>query len=104
VIAGVSDGAASRRGWFAIDTGSPAVQVVEARYTRPPPKASAAADLLDPPARLRALSLAGTLFEQSPAGVAPGPSEGLDGAIGESIWSRYHLRLNMREGWLDLAP
>lgn len=104
VTAGVSDGETSTRGWFALDTGFPGVEIAGARYTRPPPKASAAADLLDPPARLRALSLAGALFEQTPGGVWDQGAPGLDGAIGEAIWARYHLRLDMRAGWLDLAP
>ncbi len=104
VIAGISDGATATQGWFAMDTGFPGVEVADARYTRPPAQASAIADRLNPPARLRALSLAGRLFEQTAGGVMATPPPGLDGAIGEAVWSRYHLRLDMRDGWLEVAP
>lgn len=101
VPAAVSDGVTSRRGWFAVDTASAGVKLADARLTREPP---AGAEPDWPPARLRALSLGGMLFEQVPAGLmSPAPTE-LSGSIGEVIWSRFRLRLDARRGWLELRP
>jgi hypothetical protein len=99
VPAAISDGAASRAGWFAVATGQPGVVVANAKLTRDPP---ADADPDWPPARLRALSMGGLLFEHVPAGVTDQP--GLAGSIGEEIWFRYRMRLDPRRGRLELAP
>jgi hypothetical protein len=95
--AAISDGLTSRSGWFAIDTGRVGARIADAKFSRTPPP-----DALEPPARLRALSLGGRLFEQVPAGLDP--PAGLGGAIGEAVWSRYRLRIDVSNGWLDLAP
>jgi hypothetical protein len=99
VRAAISDGVTSRAGWFAIDTGSLGTLVADARLTRTPPP-----DAPDPPARLRALSLAGALYEQTPAGLAPDAAPGLAGSIGQAVWSHYRMRLDIARGWLELAP
>jgi hypothetical protein len=104
VLAGVSDGAVSRRGWFAIDTASEGVRLADARLTRAPPKGEDPGSRITPPARLRALSLAGDLFEQTPAGLISPTTPGLDGALGLAVWRRYRFRLDIARGWLDLAP
>ncbi len=101
VPAAISDGATSRTGWFAVATGQPGVTVAGAKLTREPSKEG---DPDWPPARLRAVSLGGLLFEQVPAGVSDQPSPGLAGSIGEAIWSRYRMRLDPARGILSLAP
>ena len=102
--AGVSDGAESRRGWFAIDTGSQGARIARAALTRAPLQGVDPESRFQAPAQLRALSIGGSLFEHSSAGLMPDPPPGLDGAIGLAVWSRFHLRLDLRHGWLDLAP
>ena len=101
VHAAVSDGVTSRAGWFAAATGKPGIVLTDARLTRVPP---ADADPDWPPARLRALSLGGLLFEQVPANVTDHEPPGLAGAIGEEIWSRYRLRFDPQRRVLELAP
>ena len=101
MAAAISDGMESRQGWFAIDTGSLGTRIAGASLSRTPPKG---ADPASPSVRLRALSLGGRLFEQPPAGLMKDAPAGLDGAIGNAIWSRYRLRLDIRGGWLDLTP
>jgi hypothetical protein len=100
VEAVVSDGLRARRGWFAIDTGHWTSQVLGARLSHP------VGGGFPPPAiRLRALEVGGRLFEQVPAVVAPAADDQSAGSIGMALWSRWpSLRLDMREGWLDLPP
>ncbi|MDQ2861227.1 MAG: hypothetical protein M3T55_11000 [Pseudomonadota bacterium] len=104
VAAAISDGAVSRKGLLAIDTASAGTRVVGASLSRAPRTGVDPADAQSPPARLRALSFAGRLFEQTPAGLAPDAPAGLAGAIGSAVWSRFHLRLAIRRGWLELGP
>ncbi len=96
VRAAISDGVTSRAGWFAIDTGQAPSRVADARLSRMPAAGT------DPPVRLRALSVAGLLFEQIPGGVQAEPRAGLAGAIGMAVWSRFRLRLDRTRGWLEL--
>jgi hypothetical protein len=98
VRAAISDGATSRRGWFAIDTGAGPSLIADATLTRTPAAGT------DPPVRLRALSLGGLLFEQTPAGLMADPPPGLSGSIGMAVWARFRLRLDPKHGWLALAP
>jgi len=100
VKAAVSDGTTSRAGWFAVATGAPGVTVAQATLTRDPPKDS---DPDWPPARLRALSVGGLLFEQVPAGAEADAPAGLAGAIGEEVWCGRPLRLDPRHGRLELG-
>ena len=104
VAAAISDGVESRQGWFAVDTASQGTRIAGAGLSRTPPKGVDPADRPTPPARLRALSLGGRLFEQTPAGLLTDAPSGLDGAIGDAVWSRYRLRLDLERGWLELAP
>jgi hypothetical protein len=87
LAAAVSDGVASRKGRFAIDTASPRVRVENARLSRPGDESRA---------RLRALSIAGRLFENLPAAL------GAPDAIGTEVWSAYRLRISRSR--LDLFP
>ena len=100
VPAAISDGSASRSGWFLIDTASWGSLIANAGFSRPPRNRAIAA-----PARLRAMSLGGTLFEQTPAGLMP-PQDGesVDGAIGAAVLAHSRLRLDQTGGWLTLTP
>jgi len=104
VAAAISDGVSSRAGLFAIDTASAGTRVAGATLSRVPPAGVDPADRETPPARLRALSVAGRLFEQTPAGLATDAPPGLDGAIGNAVWSRFHLRVELKRGRLELGP
>lgn len=101
VPAAISDGMTSRAGWFAVATAQPGVTVRSARLSRAPPPD---ADPDWPPARLRALSLGGRLFENVPAGVDPSLPPALAGAIGEAVWWRHGLGLDTRRGELWIMP
>jgi hypothetical protein len=98
VAARLTDGVRSREALLAIDTADWAVRVVGARLSRPQ---SADAPV---PVRLRAVEVAGRLFEQVPAVASLGPDDEAIDAIGMAIWSHWRLRLDMRSGWLELAP
>ena len=78
--------------------------MADAALSRTPGKDADPFSRGEPPARLRAVSLDGALFEQTPAGLMKDAPAGLQGAIGDAIWSRYRLRLNLRQGWIQLAP
>ncbi|HRD28419.1 MAG TPA: hypothetical protein PLO65_08980, partial [Caulobacter sp.] len=56
------------------------------------------------PARLRALSLDGRLYEEATAALAPDVDPALAGALGTDLWSRWRLRLDIGRGRLVLRP
>jgi hypothetical protein len=56
-----------------------------------------------PTVRLRALEIAGRLFEQVPAEVAAADPPGTTDAVGLAVWSSWRLRLDIQGGWIDLA-
>lgn len=104
VQAAVSDGAGAGVGRFGVDWGSRAsVRLAQARLSPsqgpegPTPHNAA-------PARLRALSVAGALYEQPTAAVGPAPAPELAGTLGTDFWSRWRVRLDIRGGGLTLAP
>jgi hypothetical protein len=107
VAAAITDGRRLRVDDLAIDTADWAGRLGDARPAASPPPGDAARPA--PTARLRALELAGRLFEQVPVdtpatgtgATAPGPS---GEAIGMAVWSRLRLRLDIQDGWLDVAP
>ena len=99
IPASISDGAATRTGWFLIDTASRGSLIANAGFSRPPRDPAGAA-----PARLRALSLAGVLFEQTPAGLMSQNDPRIDGAIGAAVLAHFRLRLDQTRGWLTLTP
>ena len=90
----LSDGTKSREGLFSLGTAQAATIISRAHLAR--------ADSAAAPARLRALELAGRLFEQIPAQVGPGPG-GLSGAIGSAILAHGRLTLDGRRGVLILT-
>jgi hypothetical protein len=96
IFAAISDGVTARGGWFAIDTASASSRIVDAGLSRPLPKGVDPGDRTWPPARLRAVSVGGILFEQTPAGLMNPIAPGLAGALGVAIWSRVHVRIDGR--------
>lgn len=97
VPASVTDGLKVRSGLFALGTADWATRV-PGRLSRPQTTDAPA------PVRLRALEIAGRLFEQVPAATQPHAIDEARGAIGMAVWSRWRLRLDMRDSWLELAP
>lgn len=109
VPAAISDGAASRSGWFAVDTGSDvAVRLASAKAVDAAGAAAKPAPLAPygtGRASLRALSLGGDLFENLPAGLAePDLDPDVAGRLGLPVWGRYRLRLDYPNGRLLIAP
>ncbi len=97
VVSGaVSDGVVARQGLFLIGLGRWPSRISGSRLSRPPPPQA------QPPIRVRALEVGGRLFEQVPAEADPDPAS--TGVIGLSVWSAWRLRLDLRDGWLDLSP
>ena len=101
VRASICDNRQCETGLFAIDTASPGVRLSGAALSRSlgAPEATSRST---PPARLRALSLAGLFFEQTPAGLIDQASPGMAGTIGDAVWSNFRLTLDARHGWLEL--
>lgn len=97
IRAAVADAVEGREGWFALDTASSISRIADARLSRMPRAPNT-------PVRLRALALAGGLFEQVPAGLLERQADGTAGAIGTAVLSHFTLRLDQRRGWLDLYP
>jgi hypothetical protein len=104
VTAEVSDGTAVRRGLFAVDTASAGVRLdpTEAAFSRPLADGVDPALRFRPPARLAALAVAGEVFTQTPAGLLEAPAPPLAGAIGDAVWSRFRMRLDLARRRLDL--
>jgi hypothetical protein len=101
VAARITDGVTVRSGLFALDTGDWTSRIAGAALSRPPPTGPAGTET---PIRLRALEVAGQLFEQVPATAGPAETNGADGVIGMAIWSHWRLRLDSAGGWLELGP
>lgn len=104
VRAAVADDRQARAGLFAVDWSSRAAVRV-ARATVSP-----RAETLDPsrrelaPARLRALSVDGRLYEEPSATLATDLDPALAGTLGVDFWSRWTLRLDIAGGTLTLIP
>lgn len=104
VRAAIADDRQARAGLFAIDWSSRAM-VRAARATLGPP-----VEGLDPtrrdqaPARLRALSVDGQLYEEPSAALATDLDPTLAGTLGVDFWSRWSLRLDIGGGRLTLIP
>lgn len=101
VRAAVSDGARAMSGPFVLDTASLAAVRLAVADRKPD-------DRGDPrqaaPTWIRALSVAGALFEKPPAARAVELPPGLAGALGTGVLSRYHVRIDIPGGRLTLAP
>jgi len=104
IAASISDGRTALEGRFAIDTGSGGVRVAAgaARLSRAPMGIDAASRQ-QPPARLSALGLGGDVIRNTAAGLASDAPAGVLGDIGDDVWARYALRLDLRAGRLQLA-
>ena len=92
IRASISDGLQSRAGDFAIDTSHATSQITGATLSRTSKPGS------DPSTRLRALVLGDHLFEQTPAEVSTTRD-----AIGTAVWSQGRLRVDLRDGWLEVV-
>ena len=105
ITASISDGRTGLEGRFGVDTGSAGVRIAAgaARLSRTP-KGIDAASRQRPPARLAALGLGGDVLRNTPAGLATDAPAGVLGDIGDDVWARYDLRLDLRAGRLQLAP
>lgn len=103
VDAAVADGPRTAVGGFVVSTGlDSAVRLDAALASVPGAKAEDLAPYGPLRARLRALSLAGELFETLPAGLQP-HVEGAVGAVGAPVLARWRLRLDFARGRLLLG-
>jgi len=105
IAASISDGRTGMEGRFGVDTGAAGVRIASgaARLSRTP-KGLDAASRQRPPARLAALGLGGEVLRNTPAGLATDAPAGVLGDIGDDIWARYDMRLDLRRNRLQLAP
>ncbi len=104
VQAAVSDDRRARRGAFAVDFSSRAtVRLTAAAFTPAGSKAEKTPRGVAP-ARLRALSFDGWLYEETTAALAPELDQALAGALGTDLWSRWRVRLDIAHGRLVLSP
>jgi hypothetical protein len=87
--AAASDGTAGLAGWYALDTASAGVRIADRRasLSRTPAKGVDLASRAVPPARLRALSIGATMFENLPAGLQADAPSGLAGSVGNAVWA-----------------
>lgn len=102
VLAAVSDDRRARRGAFAIDLSARAAVRLTAARLAPPGSTAERAPRSIAPARLRAMSLDGALYEEPSAALAPDLDPALAGALGTDFWSRWRLRLDIGHGRLWL--
>jgi len=100
----ISDGTTARAGRLAIDTASKGLRIAAAHavLSRAAPKGLDAASRSHPPAQLRAASFGGLLVENAPASLDPDVPAGVLAGVGDGIWDRYDLRIDLRRGVLDL--
>lgn len=104
VQAAVSDDRRARRGAFAVDFSSRAAVRLTAAGLAPAGTGAGRAPRGVAPARLRALSFDGQLYEEASAALAPEVDPALAGALGTDLWSRWRVRLDIGRGRLVLSP
>jgi len=106
VAAAVADGPHALAGAFAPATGADTAIRLSDAHARAPgaakPKELYPYGVLRP--RLRALSFAGELFENLPAGLLQAEGPDLSGQIGAPLLARYRLRFDFPAGRLLLSP
>jgi hypothetical protein len=104
IAASITDGRTGLAGRFGIDTGAAGVRIAAsaARLSRAR-KGLDAGSRQRPPARLAALGLGGEALRNTRAGLATDAPAGVLGEIGNDIWARYDLRLDLRAGRLQLS-
>jgi len=104
--ASVSDGARALTGGFSPATGADTAVRLSDAVARAPgaakPKELYPYGVLRP--RLRALSFAGALSENLPAGLIPAEDPAIAGQIGAPLLARYRLRFDFPAGKLLLRP
>jgi hypothetical protein len=106
VSATVSDGRKSRRGLFALDSGSAGVRIAdsEAALSRLP-KGLDPTLRTNPPARIAGLDLGDDLIANAPASLQADTPPGLVGSLGNTVWSRFAwIRVDLRADKLALGP
>jgi hypothetical protein len=97
--AAVADGERARKGLFAIATGDG----VAVRFNPDAARIAGAAPGSEPiTAPLRALSIGEALIENAPAAIGAEPRSGALGDIGNAVWSRYELVLDLVRNRLTL--
>jgi hypothetical protein len=106
VAASVTDNRMGGVGLFAIDTGSVAMVRLSDRLAVavPPLEGDAAADRAHAPAFIAALSFNGEVLPRASSGLVTGLDPALSGALGNGVWSRWRMRLDLKVGVLTLAP
>jgi hypothetical protein len=106
VAASVTDNRMGGVGLFAIDMGSVAMVRLSDRLAVavPPLEGDAAADRAHAPAYIAALSFNGEVLPRASSGLVTGLDPALSGAIGNGVWSRWRMRLDLKVGTLTLAP
>ena len=98
----VTDGAHVRTGRFALDLSAKAALRLSGAAPARPVK-SDLAPRNSARGRLRALSFSDHLFEQPSVSLAPDLDPTLAGAVGNEVWSRYRLRIDLGRAKLSLA-
>lgn len=104
VRAAISDGRQARAGLFAVDWSSRAAVRVAGATVAPPVEGLNATRRDRAPARLRALSFDGELYEEPSAALATDLDPALAGTLGVDFWSGWSLRLDIAGGRLTLIP
>lgn len=97
----LADGTHIRAELVAIGTAQWVTRIDGAAPSRPIPATGAEAST---PLRLRALEVGGRLFEEVPAETSGPDTPEAPSVVGLSVWSNWRLRLDIQDGWLDLAP
>lgn len=95
VRAAVSDDRRARAGLFAVDWGSRATVRVRNARLEPSTDAPGPTPRSLAPARLRALSAEGVLYERPDAAIGGDLDPALTGALGTGFWSSWRLRLDI---------
>ena len=103
VRAAVADGPHAFSGFFAPGVGADTAIRLSDAYAHAPGAATLWSSA-PAPARLRALSVAGGLSENLPAGLIRAEDPALAGQIGAPFLSRWRLRFDFAKGRLLLAP
>ncbi len=104
VAASVTDNRMGGVGLFAIDTGSAAMVRLSDRLAVAVPPLSDTADRTQARAFIAALSFAGVVTPHATAGLASGLDPVISGAIGNGVWVRWRMRLDLKVGRLTLVP
>lgn len=104
VRAAISDDRVAHAGLFAVDWGSRASVRPSGAAVSPVIVGIDRTRRNSAPARLRALSIDGRLYEEQTAAVAVGLDPGLAGTIGTDFWARWRIRLDLARNRMMLSP